>query len=129
MIVLDTQAWYWWASKNRRLSKAARDSIDQADAIGVSSASALELARLARAGLIEFDDVNAWILAGLRFDPRLREIPIDSSIAMRAVDLMKRGFHKDPMDQVIFATAELSAATLVTSDRKIREFAPSQTLW
>lgn len=129
MIVLDTHTWLWWCTKDRRLSATALAAIDGADAIGVSSASALELARLAAGGRLRFDNVDRWIAAALTHDQRIVELPITAHVALRAVDILKRGLTGDPMDQVILASAELQSATLVTTDRRLRAFAPSQTIW
>ena len=129
MIVLDTHAWFWWATESPQLSSVARSAIERSSSIGISSASALELARLSATGRLEFDDIDTWVKTALRMDPRISEIPINSTVALRAVDLLRRGLAGDPMDQVILATAELNSATLITRDRKLRAFAPSVTAW
>jgi PIN domain nuclease of toxin-antitoxin system len=129
VVVLDTHAWLWWCTNDRRLSAVAGDAIDRADSIGVSSGSALELARLAAAGRLLFDDVDRWVAAALAHDPRIVELPITARVALRAIDLFRRGLTGDPMDQIILASAELSSATLVTIDRRLHEFAPDRTTW
>ncbi len=49
----------------------------------------------------------------------LREVPIDGQLLVEAVLLMDSGFHKDPVDQMIVATAILAGMTLATFDREI----------
>ncbi len=128
MIVLDTHAWYWWAARLPQLSDSARQMIDRAQTICISSYSVMELARLEHHGRVEFDRRD-WRQRALRFDPRIMEIPMDHRIAERAVGLLAKGLTGDPADQVILATAGQLGATLITKDRVLREFAPSQTAW
>lgn len=129
MIVLDTHAWLWWASGSDRLSATARAEIDDADVIGVSAISALELARLGSTGRLDFDDVDRWVNEAFRFDPRILELPVTTQVALQAVELLRRGLLGDPNDQLILATAQLKSARLVTKDRRLRAFAPETTVW
>lgn len=129
MVVLDTHAWLWWAAGDPRLSETAQSKIDQADLIGISSLSVFELARLAASGRLIFDNVERWLASALRFDDRIVELSVDQSISLGAVDALRRGLTGDPIDQLIFATAEQNSAMLVTRDRKLRAFAPTQTIW
>lgn len=129
MVVLDTHTWFWWCTEDPRLSEAARAAIERADVIGVSSGSALELARLDAGGHLDFDDVDRWVTTALARDPRIEEIPITARVALRAIEILKRGLTGDPMDQIMLASAELNSAMLVTVDRRLRKFAPSQTIW
>lgn len=72
-------------------------------------------------------EVEAWITAleSLSF---LRFIPVDNRIALHAVRLA--GFpHGDPADRIITATAISLNATLVTADKRLRAYAPLQTMW
>lgn len=128
MIVLDTHAWFWWAARLPQLSGSARQLIDRAEKIFISSYSVFELARLEHHGRVEFDRSD-WRQRALRFDERIVEVPMDHAIAERAIDLLAKGLAGDPADQVILATAGQLGATLVTKDRVLREFAPSQTAW
>ncbi|MBI2690908.1 MAG: type II toxin-antitoxin system VapC family toxin [Solirubrobacterales bacterium] len=129
MIVLDTHAWLWWASDSDRLSPIARAEIDDADVIGVSAISALELARLGTMGRLVFDDVDRWVNEAFRFDQRILELPVTTKVALWAVELLRRGLLGDPNDQLILATAQLNSARLVTKDSRLREFAREATVW
>ena len=51
------------------------------------------------------------------------EIPIGGDIAVESVLLMNTGFHRDPADQLIIATAMLKGMQLATTDRKIIDWA------
>ena len=50
-------------------------------------------------------------------------VPVTPEIAVQAVRLLDEGFHKDPMDQFITATAISEDAALATKDRAIRKWA------
>ena len=55
-------------------------------------------------------------------------MPVTSDIAILAASLESReGFHADPADQMIAATAMAFQRTLVTSDHKILNWATSRT--
>lgn len=49
--------------------------------------------------------------------------PITPELAVRAVRLLDEGFHKDPMDQFITATAIVEGSILATRDQAIRSWA------
>ena len=49
--------------------------------------------------------------------------PITPELAVNAVHLIDIGFHKDPMDQLITATAIAEGSLLATYDRAIRAWA------
>ena len=53
------------------------------------------------------------------------DIPVDYRIAAEAVLLADRGFHPDPMDQVIAATAIVCGHELATFDEDIISWAES----
>lgn len=129
MIVLDTHAWLWWIADPARLSPAARQAIDEADAIGVSPISAWEVAMLVARRRISLDrDVAVWIRQALAHT-RVRQQPLTAEIAVAAGRLDAREFHGDPADRFIYATAEAARALLVTRDEQIRRFDARTTLW
>jgi PIN domain nuclease of toxin-antitoxin system len=130
VIVLDTHAWLWWADDPTRLSPAATSAIEQAESIGVSSISSWELSLLIERGRLKVNvPVIKWLAAMASMDDRLQDVALDRAIAVRAAQLENRGFHADPADRFILATAEFYNAQLVTRDAAIREFAPQRTIW
>ena len=50
-------------------------------------------------------------------------VPVSSELAVQAVCLLDNGFHKDPMDQFITATAIKHDCILATRDKAIRAWA------
>lgn len=129
LILLDTHVWLWWLATPERLSTAARETIDQASSIAVSTLSAWEIAMLVVRGRISLDrDVGMWVRQGLA-DPRVEALAPGADVAVAAGLLDGAVFPGDPVDRLIYATARSVGATLVTRDRAIRAFDPAATLW
>jgi PIN domain nuclease of toxin-antitoxin system len=129
VIVLDTHAWLWWLAAPERLSDTARDAIDQAPSIGVSTLSAWEIATLVARGRVSLDrDVSLWVRQGIAED-RVEALAPSAEVAVAAGLLDGRSFPGDPVDRLIYATARSVAATLITRDEAIRAFDSTSTLW
>lgn len=128
MIVLDTHVWLWWAGRLPGLSARAQTELEQADRIGVCSISCWELAMLVRLGRLELDrDVRAWIgraLAAERVEPLALEPEIATAAGMLNAELPG-----DPVDRVIYATAQALDVPLITKDRRLRSYDRKRALW
>lgn len=128
MTVFDTHAWIWWVSDPENLSKAAQKEIRAARAIGVSAISCWEFATAVAKGRLTVDrSPLEWIEQALAL-PRVELLPLSPAVSVRATQL-GGGFHGDPADRIIVATALLESAVLVTKDAKIRDYAPVRALW
>ena len=106
-------------SGDARLGAAARDlavsSLVDGD-LRISAISFCEVAWLYRAGRLALPvSPLAWRASVLA--EGLREIPLHGDVAIAAAELS--GFHKDPADRLIVATARDEGARLLTSDRQI----------
>ena len=129
MIVLDTHAWIWWVTEPERLSAVARETIDGATGIGVSTLSAWEVAMLASRKRIALDrDVDVWVSQALA-EPRVEPLLPSAAIAVAAGLLNAQTFPGDPADRLIYATARANRAQLVTRDAAIQAFDPQLTVW
>ena len=129
MIVLDTHAWLWWISEPGRLSHAARQVIDHAGAIGVSTFSAWEVTMLVQRGRISLDrDVATWVRQALGVEPVVK-LPLTAEIAVAAGLLDAQDFPGDPADRIIYATAKAAGASLVTRDQALRRFDARTAIW
>ncbi len=127
MIVLDTHAWVWWCAASRRLSRSAASALERADAIGISTMSLWEVARLERAGRMAFDrGLSRWLSAALS-DERIEVMPVTREIALTAAAV--GGTVSDPSDQIIFATAVEHDAALVTRDQRLHDLDPGRVVW
>lgn len=129
--VLDTHAWIWWVTSDRRLSRRARTAIDRAQGRGelwVSMISIWEIAKKIEKGQLALDrPLEEWLEAGLSSEglhvaEMTRPILIDSC-------RLPQPFHGDPADQIIVATARAHSATLVTRDARLRDYAQVRTVW
>ena len=129
--VLDTHAWIWWATSDRRLSRRARTTIDRALSRGelhVSMISIWEMAKKVEKGQLALDrPLEEWMEAALAADGLLvadmtRPILIDSC-------RLPLPFHGDPADQIIVATTRSLSATLITKDARLRDYPHVRCLW
>jgi len=105
-----------------RLGTNAQREIDQAwqsGEVGISAISFWEIAMLKDRGRIRFpEDVGLWRREQL--EQGMVEIAVDGEIGIRAICLA--GFHADPADRLIVATA-LAGHRLVTADARILSWA------
>lgn len=118
MILLDTHVILWMRLGDARLGPQARREIDiawQLDEVAVSAISFWEIAMLQHKGRIRVSqDVDVWRREQL--GQGMAEVAVNGEIAVRAVGLA--GFHADPADRLIVATA-LEGHRLVTADERI----------
>ena len=122
--LLDTHAWVWWVTEDRRLSRPARRAIETgqaSDTLSLSLISIWEVAKKVEKGQLVLDrPVDDWLdLATVRPGLHLAELtrPILSESCR-----LPSPFHGDPADQIIVATARDRDAVVVTKDRQIREY-------
>lgn len=129
--VLDTHAWLWWVTKDRRLSRRARTLIERAAGRGelyLSIFSVWELAKKVEKGQLVLDrPLDEWLDAalaaeGLQIAELTRRIVVDSS-------RLPQPFHGDPADHIIVATSRALLATLITRDARLQDYAHVRTHW
>lgn len=127
MILLDTHILVWsLANDTRQLPASALDAIDAAIArreASVSAAAFWEIALRQRAvgGFPDLPPVADLRAAVIRAG--LSEIPVSGSLWIDAVALADDGFHSDPADQLIVATAIAFGHQLFTRDHRILSWA------
>jgi len=129
--LLDTHAWVWWVTADRRLSRPARRAIetDQArDAVWLSLISVWEVAKKVQKGQLVLDrPVDDWLdAATLR--PGLHLAELTRPILTESCRL-PAPFHGDPADQMIVATARDRDAAIVTRDERIRTYPHVRSVW
>lgn len=128
MIVLDTATWIWRASDPNRLPRSARRAIDRAERALVSAISVWEVAMLVAKRRIQLDRaVEQWVAIALAL-PGIELAPLEPAIAVRSTRL-PGGFHPDPADRIIVATALENAAPILTPDDRIRSYPHVQSAW
>jgi len=128
MILLDTHIWVWWVDDNDRLTQKHREWIEeyQTQGLGVSIISCWEVAKLVESNrLILSCSVNEWLEAALAY-PGVQLLNLTLPIVVESTQLI--GFHRDPADQIIVATARIYKCRLLTSDAKIVKYSNVETL-
>ena len=129
MIALDTHAWVWWTIDPDQLSESQRQEIEahEEDILGVSAMSCWEVAKLHEYGRLELPvGLREWFQLALEY-PGISLLPLTPEIAVEST-ILPGGFHRDPSDQIIVATARVHECPLVTSDRKIVNYPHIQTI-
>lgn len=128
---LDTHAWVWWVTEDRRLSRRARAAIDAAighDGVAISLISVWEIAKKVEKQQLVLDrPLHDWLAqamsaAGLSVAPLTVAILTDSCT-------LPQPFHGDPADQIIVASVREHHARLITKDRALRQYPHVQTIW
>lgn len=122
MILLDTHVLLWLESGSERLGPRSRRLIDRAfdgDDLAVSAISFWEISMLALKKRIELEMPPRQLRHDL-LGSGLLEIPLTGDIAIAATDI--EGFHPDPADRFILATALATGAALVTGDSRILDW-------
>ena len=128
MILLDTHALVWCATGDTtKMSGARMEQIDAAIIEGQAAVSAVTFWELE---LFRRKPDNSSLrlppTANLRLrllSDGLQEIAPTGDLMVRAVQLGDEGFHKDPMDRIIVATALQGGLRLATADAQIIDWA------
>jgi PIN domain nuclease of toxin-antitoxin system len=129
MILLDTHIWIWWVNDNEeRLTSRQRELIQQhqSQGLGVSIISRWEIAKAVEKQKLGLScGVHEWLNLALAY-PGVRLIDLTVPIVIESTQLV--GFHRDPGDQMIVATARVCKYPLLTADQKILEYPDVQNL-
>jgi len=122
-LLLDTHILLWVMRDARELSAAARDHIERADEVYVSSVSLWESAIKAATGKLPLAP-QALEAGALRagFIP----LPVTWAHAL-AVDALPM-FHRDPFDRMLVAQAVSEPLQLLTHDPTLKRYSPLVTV-
>lgn len=129
MIVLDSHIRVWWVHGDKRLTDSQARIIqeNEIEAIGISSISLWEIAKLVEYNRLKLPyGLSEWFDSALSY-PGIRLLEITPEIAVQSTRLPGK-FHRDPADQTIVATARVYECPLVTSDNKILQYAHLNTV-
>jgi PIN domain nuclease of toxin-antitoxin system len=124
--LLDTHAWI-----QRALGEPLPPLVHQtlrrhAEELAIADISLWEAAKLVELGRLELA-VPLREFFRLAITPELTVLPITSAIAERVTSV--EGFHKDPADQLIVATALVHGLRLISGDTRIRQWGGVPLLW
>ncbi len=130
MILVDTHVVVWLAFHQDRLSKKAREAIDDArkseDGLAICDITLLELATLASKGRLHLNITLESFLQEV--ESRFAVLPISARACARIIGL-PAAYPKDPADRIIGATALVEGLALLTADREIRRSKAVRTIW
>jgi PIN domain nuclease of toxin-antitoxin system len=126
LLLLDTHVWIWSVEGDtRRVGRRTRQLLAKAeadDAIRVSPLSVFEVAALHTAGRLRLGvPRERWIDHALAAGG-VRLAPFSAGIATDA-GAITRDALADPIDRLLVASARQLDATLLTSDRRILDYA------
>jgi PIN domain nuclease of toxin-antitoxin system len=129
--LLDTHAWLWWVTEDRRLSKRAKAAIatarDEQD-LWLSLISVWEVAKKVEEQQLVLDrPLDQWLDEALTV-PALALWDLSRPILVHSCELPKP-FHGDSADQILVATARHHGAVVVTKDDRIRRYAHVHSVW
>ena len=119
MILLDTNAAIWLALDSPDLGRRSRRLVEKAARDGqltISAISFWEIALLIKKGRMRRPN-SVGELRHQLLRSGATELPLTGEIAISAGEL--EGFHNDPADRFIAATAITHQATLMTADERL----------
>jgi len=128
VIILDTHIWIWWVQDDPRLTEKHRQYLQEygTAGLGVSIFSCWEVAKLVEKGRLVLPvGVDEWLKTALGY-PGVQLIDLTLPIVIQATQL--EGFHNDPADQIIVATAQIQNCPLLTVDSQIVNYPYVQVL-
>ena len=116
-VLLDTHVLLWAVGAPSRLSDEVRSLIeDPAKEVVFSAASLWEIAIKSGLGRRDFN-VDPRVLRRGLLENDYTELPVSGTHAM-AVDLLPP-IHKDPLDRMLIAQAQIEGLTLLTADKTL----------
>lgn len=95
--------------------------------IGISAISLWELAKLVELGRLRITSALEIWLGEVERNPLIEILPVTARIAAESTQLGP-GFHRDPCDQLIVATARVHSRPLATADERIRDWGGVQII-
>jgi PIN domain nuclease of toxin-antitoxin system len=126
-VLLDTHAFLWWITEDRRLSARARKVLaDGGNGLLLSAASGWEIAIKASLGRITLPIPIDRFLSEQLHRNGIGTLPIEMSHALHVHVLPL--LHRDPFDRLLVAQAQLEKLRILTSDRQVAQY-DVETLW
>jgi len=126
-VLLDTHAFLWAVTGDRRLSSPARALIEDGEnQVFLSAVSMWEIVLKAKAGKLHVEGSVAKVLEEQMRQARISPLAIYPAHVLRVAALPP--IHKDPFDRLLIAQAQAENLALVTRDPEIRRYTV-QVIW
>lgn len=120
--LLDTHVWVWWMLGDSRLSareRAVLDDLPSGERPALCDISLWEVALLVQLGRLRLDDaLDDWLRIAAS-PAAVNILPITPAVVTE-MNRLPTGFHQDPADRLIVATARAAGLPLATHDTRIR---------
>lgn len=122
-LLLDTHLLLWAAASSKRLSREARDLIeDEANEVHFSAASLWEIGIKSALGRSDFRVDTAAMAAALPA-MGLAELPVTAAHAVAVTRLP--AIHRDPFDRLLIAQSITEPLVLLTNDAVLARYSES----
>jgi len=126
--LLDTHVWIQRALGEPLPPLVDKILEDHSDSLALADISLWEASKLVELGRLELS--LPWSeFFRLALAPELTVLPVSPAIAERATTLEASGFHKDPADQLIVATALVHELRLISADSRIHQWGRVPLVW
>jgi PIN domain nuclease of toxin-antitoxin system len=120
--LLDTHVWVWWMLGDSRLSareRAVLDELPSGERPALCDISLWEVALLVQLGRLRLGDaLDDWLRIAAS-PAAVSVLPITPAVVTE-MNRLPTGFHQDPADRLIVATARVGGFPLATHDTRIR---------
>ena len=126
--LLDTHAWIQIACGDKLPPLVVRTLKSSSGSLALADVSLWEAAKLIELGRLQLS-VPLSEFYRLALAPELVVLPITPAIAEEVTLLESTGFHKDPADQLIVATARIHGLQLISDDTRIQKWGKVPMLW
>ncbi len=118
-LLLDTHIYLWAITNDIKLSKTAKDLMQDASEIYISSASIWEIAIKTKLGKLKLD-IEMDELTNCIIDSGFKELPITMKHATQISQLPD--LHRDPFDRMLIAQAITEPLRLLTADQQLKGY-------
>ncbi|OJX14371.1 MAG: hypothetical protein BGO77_05860 [Caedibacter sp. 37-49] len=123
-LLLDTHVFLWLMNGENELSIKAKEILEQSlidGSVAISAISLWEISMLhARERILLNQPCLTWIKRSLEA-PGITLYPLTPEVTVESTSL-PGGFHGDPADRIIVATARVLGIPLITRDQKILDY-------
>lgn len=117
-LLLDTQIYLWWLADSRKLTKATRERIEEADEVYVSAASIVECEQKISAGLLDADTEE--LVRGIK-SSGFTELPVRAKPAAAAASLKPQP-GVDFFDRLLVAQAMHEPLRFLTANAALKQY-------